>query len=84
MNEFERDGRTGKVANLVIGDSSGTAKLVLWNEKAEKSVELAVGDIVRVGNGFVKQGQAGLEIQANWGTTLVKNPEGVEVPAASD
>ncbi|MDP7260693.1 MAG: OB-fold nucleic acid binding domain-containing protein [archaeon] len=84
VNEFERDGRTGKVANLVIGDSSGTAKLVLWNEKAEKSVELAVGDIVRVGNGFVKQGQAGLEIQANWGTTLVKNPEGVEVPAADD
>ncbi len=84
VNEFERDGRTGKVANLVIGNSSGTAKLVLWNEKAEKSVELAVGDIVRVGNGFVKQGQAGLEIQANWGTTLVKNPEGVEVPAADD
>ncbi|HIK01954.1 TPA: DUF2240 family protein [archaeon] len=84
VNEFEREGRAGKVANLVIGDKSGTVKLVLWNEKAEKSVEFGVGDLVRVGNGFVKQGQEGLEVQANWGTTLIKNPEGVEVPAADD
>jgi replication factor A1 len=55
--EFERADKTkGKVVNLVIGDETGRAKLVLWDkdvELVEKSL-INEGDTIKVKNGYVK------------------------------
>ena len=55
--EFERKDRTkGKVVNLVIGDETGSTKLVLWDkdtELVEKSL-LKEGDTIKVQKGYVK------------------------------
>ena len=55
--EFERDDKTkGKVVNLIIGDETGRAKLVLWDkdvELVEKST-IKEGDTIKVKKGYVK------------------------------
>lgn len=55
--EFERDDKTkGKVVNLIIGDETGRARLVLWDEDAgliEKAM-IKEGDTIKVKKGYVK------------------------------
>lgn len=55
--EFERDDKTkGKVVNLTIGDETGVARLVLWDEDVglvEKSM-IKEGDTIKIEKGYVK------------------------------
>lgn len=47
--EFERpDGTTGLVANVLVGDETGRARLTLWDEKAGGIAEIGVGDVLEV------------------------------------
>ncbi|MFH1424577.1 MAG: DUF2240 family protein [archaeon] len=84
INEFEKEDKKGKVANLVVNDGTGGARLVLWNEQADFANEVEVGDILQIQNAYSKEGMRGVEVQANWQTQIAKNPEGVVVAAASE
>lgn len=57
VREFEREDKTkGKVVNLVVGDETGKARLVLWGEDVglvEKG-QIKVGDVIKVRKGYVK------------------------------
>lgn len=47
--EFVRaDGEKGWVATLLLGDETGTTRLVLWDEKAGAAMDTAVGDVLEV------------------------------------
>ena len=47
--EFERsDGTTGIVANVMVGDETGRAKLALWDEKAGGVSEIGVGSVLEI------------------------------------
>jgi replication factor A1 len=47
--EFDRaDGEKGWVATLLLGDETGTTRLVLWDEKAGAAVDTAVGEVLEV------------------------------------
>jgi len=52
--EFEKYGRTLKVATAKIKDDSGEIKLSLWNADIDK---VKVGDIVKITNGYVSEFQ---------------------------
>ncbi len=79
VKEFEKNGRSGKVANLIVSDETGNIRLVLWNEKTSIMDELNLGDILKINNGLVKEGIRGLEVHANNFTRIEKNPVGVEL-----
>jgi len=51
---FEKFGRTIRVTNALISDESGNIKLTLWNQDIDN---IAVGDKVKVTNGFVNEFQ---------------------------
>ena len=55
--EFKTEKASGKVQNMIIGDSTGTARLSLWNDEIEK-YKVMQGDAVRV-RGFVKEDNMG-------------------------
>ncbi|MFH1056642.1 MAG: hypothetical protein V1717_02495, partial [Candidatus Micrarchaeota archaeon] len=60
--EFEREGRTGRVCNVLVGDETGEAKLVLWNDDvdfAERKLER--NSCIKAENVLVKNG----ELQSN-------------------
>jgi replication factor A1 len=58
--EFTRpDGSRGKVASLVLGDDSGTVRVSLWQEHAEKAERMKVGDVVRLVDAYTTLGAFG-------------------------
>ncbi len=72
----KKDGSTGRVANLIIYDSTGQARLVLWDNFVSKYYnELNPGDIIKVIDPLVKEGLRGIELHANFRTRIIKNPE---------
>ncbi len=52
--EFNKFGRTGKVATAKIKDDSGEMALTLWNDDVDK---VNIGNKVKVSNGFVREFQ---------------------------
>lgn len=47
--EFDRaDGEKGWVATLLLGDETGTTRVVLWDEKAGAAVDVAIGDVLEI------------------------------------
>jgi replication factor A1 len=47
--EFDRaDGEKGWVATLLLGDETGTTRVVLWDEKAGAAIDVAVGDVLEI------------------------------------
>ncbi len=49
-----KDGKTGKVANITIGDDTGKIRLTLWDSKAE-SPGVNVGDSVEIMNAYARE-----------------------------
>jgi replication factor A1 len=53
---FEVKGRKGRVANILLGDETGTARLSLWDDeiKLVEENKIKEGDIVELKGGYVK------------------------------
>jgi len=69
VHEFPRsDGSSGRVANLAVGDESGTVRVVLWDELVEpvSTGELAVDQTFRI-RGFTREGYFGTEVTVDRG-----------------
>ena len=48
-HEFQKsDGSTGQVADILLGDETGQARVVLWDEKAQAAGEVEVGEVLEV------------------------------------
>lgn len=52
--EFQKYGRTGRVATAVVEDDSGEIELSLWNNQID---EVNVGDKLKISNGYVSEWQ---------------------------
>src|SRR3989344_4117438 len=46
VREFAKENKTGKVCSLIIGDETGTIRLVLWNDQVELVNDLKEGQVV--------------------------------------
>ncbi len=82
VREFEREDKTrGKVVNLVVGDETGVAMLVLWNEDAGiiENGQIEEGDVIKVKKGYVKVRYEEPEINVGKYGKLVVNPPDEEV-----
>ncbi|MCK5261442.1 MAG: hypothetical protein KAJ44_04620 [Thermoplasmatales archaeon] len=70
-----KNGTSGRVLNLDISDDTGTCRLVLWNKDVEqvKNKDIVRGTIVKIINGYTKNGYSGLEINlGRWGLLEVE------------
>lgn len=79
--EFGReDGSTGRVANLIVADDTGRARLVLWDDDVglvEKG-EVEAGDVVKVKRGYVRvRFDEELEVHVGRYGKVVLNPPDV-------
>ncbi|MBU0898984.1 MAG: DUF2240 family protein [Nanoarchaeota archaeon] len=79
--DFERNGKPGQVANLVVGDETGVARLSMWNEEIDKIKEfgLVEGETVKLSGGYVKMDNRGnIELRIGRGK-LEKIDEKIDV-----
>ncbi len=66
VKSFEKiDGGTGKVGSMVLEDTTGEIRVVMWNEKTKMLENLSPGMSLRIENGRVKEGMEGLEVHVN-------------------
>lgn len=60
VRSYNKNGREGKVANLLIADESSNTRLVLWDTNHISLVEggkINVGDVIEVSNAGVRNGE---------------------------
>ncbi len=72
IREFSRsDGSTGRVANLTLGDETGTIRVALWDEYTDvvKSGDLKIGICLKV-KGMAKEGYIGTEVSLGRGGSI--------------
>ncbi len=75
---FDKNGRKGQVANILVGDETGTCRLSLWNDEVGKLKELALqpGDVIELRNGWVKMDSRGMP-ELRVGRGIMRKLEGV-------
>ncbi len=86
VREFDKNGKSGRVANLILGDDSGTVRLSLWNEEVDflEKEKTKEGDVVRVSGGYVKtDNRDSLELRLGRGS-MEKTDLVVDVPEQND
>jgi replication factor A1 len=79
LREFQTETRSGKVASMIIGDETGSIRIVLWGAQADNLKRLKEGDIVRIESGYVRENQGIKEIHLNDRSTITINPEGEKI-----
>lgn len=79
LRNFKTENREGKVASMIIGDETGTIRVVMWGEQAENINKLSEGDVVKVLGAYVRESQGNKEIHLNDRASLTINPEGETV-----
>ncbi|MBN1157431.1 DUF2240 family protein [Candidatus Woesearchaeota archaeon] len=77
--EFSVGARQGRVANIVIGDETGTMRVVLWNDQVDSINKLAKDITVKIDNGYVRDNNGRTEIHLNDKSRMMINPEGEKV-----
>ncbi|MGZ7189168.1 MAG: OB-fold nucleic acid binding domain-containing protein [Halobacteriota archaeon] len=73
-----RDGSTGKVASISIGDKTGTIRVTLWDTMAEKASDFSRGDVLKITNGYTRERYGKLEIHVGDRGMIEKSAEHVE------
>ena len=79
LREFTTNERQGKVASMVIGDDTGTIRVVMWGSQADNIKDITNGMIVKVVGGYVKDNNGNIEIHVNERSKLIINPPGESV-----
>ncbi len=77
LKEFEREGRKGKVLNVLLADPQGNlAKGVLWDYYADfANRRVHVGDLVKLESFSVKKNLE-IELHGTWRSHVILSPEG--------
>lgn len=77
---FSSNGRSGQVGSAILGDETGTIRVVFWNEEANRLGFLNRGDVIRLKGVYVKDSRnSSLELHVNSRSLVVVNPPGESV-----
>ncbi len=76
VREFDKGNAKGKVATIVVGDETGTIRVVLWHSQTDYVDKIKIGDIIKITDGLVKENQDRKEIHSNEKSRIIINPEG--------
>ncbi len=80
VREFSTNNRQGKVASLIVADETGTIRVVLWNDMADKVKDIKIGDIVEIKSAYVRgKDSENKELHLNDKSQIIINPEGKSV-----
>lgn len=77
--EFKTETRTGKVGSFIVGDETGTIRVVLWGSQADKLQELENGKVIKIKSGYVKDNNGRKELHLGDQGVIELNPEGEDV-----
>ena len=82
IREFQKDNRQGRVASMLMGDDSGTCRLVLWDTNHIEEVEknnLTEDKVILVKNAYVKENNGFKEVHLGNKSTIEYPNEKINV-----
>ena len=81
VREFEREGGVGKVVSVLLGDETGTVRVVCWNSDISKLASLKEGDSIRITNAYSRTNIFGnVEVHLSENSSVEKIEKAIEVP----
>ena len=84
VREFAKGDSVGKVCSIVLGDETGTIRVVFWNEQVDQIKEVKEGDILQVKDGYSRENNNDREIHLGSKGEIVINPEGETVTSVRE
>ena len=79
IREFSNQDRSGKVASILIGDETGSIRIVMWGSQADNAANVKQGNVVKILGGYVRENSGRKEIHLNERSQLLINPKGETV-----
>ena len=68
IRTFQRkDGSTGKVRNVTLGDATGKIKVTLWDDNADTFTDIKPGDNIEITGGYAKENSFSNQVEINLG-----------------
>ncbi len=81
VREFPKGDSMGKVCSMVLGDETGTARLVFWNEQVATAEKVKDNDIIEVKLASVRENRGNKEIHLGERSEVLVNPPNQQVEA---
>ncbi len=81
IRSYNKNGRSGRVANLIVGDDTQATRLVIWDEAIIEDVAKGLvpsGSILHVSGGGTRQNNGKKEVHLGKGAKIDLNPKGVK------
>lgn len=80
-SEFDRaDGSKGQRSSMIIEDTTGKVRVVLWDGNAGLIEGFSEGDVVKVENGQARSGNRGLEVHIGSRGRVIKSEAKLDLP----
>ena len=79
IREFNKNGREGRVANILVGDKTGKVRVVFWNDQVQMFEKINEQDVLRIKNPYVKENNGRTELHLNDQSNIDINPEGITI-----
>jgi replication factor A1 len=79
LREFNTEKRKGKVANLMMGDETGTIRVVFWNDKTNDFAQLKDEDIIKIKGAYVRDNAGRKELHMGDSSHVIINPPNIAV-----
>jgi replication factor A1 len=67
----KKDGSSGRVGNLLLGDSTGTIRVTLWDEKTEFLNQIEYGDTVEIINAYARENAFNQKVELQIGNRSI-------------
>jgi len=84
IREFQKGDSTGKVCSLIIGDETGTIRIVFWNDQVDQLNKVNENDIILVKDVYVRENNQNKEIHFGDRGELTINPEGETITSVRE
>ncbi|PIN73515.1 hypothetical protein COV20_04805 [Candidatus Woesearchaeota archaeon CG10_big_fil_rev_8_21_14_0_10_45_16] len=79
VREFAKGESTGKVGSLLIGDETGTIRVVFWNDQVSQLQDINEDDIILVNNAYARENRNNRELHLGERGSVDINPKGEKV-----
>lgn len=79
LREFSTEKRKGKVANILLGDETGSIRVVFWNDKTDEFLQIKENDILKIKNAYVRDNIGRKELHLGDSSKILINPENVNI-----
>jgi replication factor A1 len=71
-----KDGSTGRVSNITVGDDTGKIRVTLWDEKTDLLPELNINDSIEIINAYARENNFSQQVEVQVGNrTILKKTD---------